>query len=367
MRIALLLPYFWPEVYRGTERIAHDIGVQMVERGHRVTLLTTHLASTDVALEGGMEIIRSRRPPYVSPLRWYEDHLEGAPAVTARLLRGHFDLAIAFVPAYAWAAVKVQGLGGPPVVLCFHGIPDRRYLVYCRYRLQMLQTTLARAAAVTVLSKAAARAFNRYLMIDPVVLPAGYFPEDFEVEVERAPEPTLVCAASLTDPRKRGPLLLRAFEALRRSRPETRLHLIRPAGTAPPSELGRLPDGAGWHLVDGKDGVGRAFGAAWASVLPSVGEAQGLVLIESLAAGTPVVAARDGAGPEIVSDQSIGHLFEPDDEASLTEAMDRALTLAGRSGTRSTCRDHVARFQWSALIEAHERVFIDAAKQGGAS
>ena len=108
MRIALTLPRYWPEVHRGTERIVHDTAVLLAERGHDVTIETSHLAPTRESEEEGVQVIRVRRPPYASPLRWYEDHLESAPAVALKLLRGRFDLVNAFVPAYAWAAVKAQ-------------------------------------------------------------------------------------------------------------------------------------------------------------------------------------------------------------------------------------------------------------------
>ena len=57
---------------------------------------------------------------------------------------------------------------------------------------------------------------------------------------------------------------------------------------------------------------GRSWRCRAGQALPSVDEAFGLVLVESLAAGTPVVAARSGACPEIVTDDLIGRLFEPD-------------------------------------------------------
>ncbi len=69
-------------------------------------------------------------------------------------------------------------------------------------------------------------------------------------------------------------------------------------------------------------------------MLPSVDEAFGLVLVESLAAGTPVVAARSGACPEIVTDDAIGRLFEPDDADDLARAMGEAIDQVGRARHR---------------------------------
>src|SRR5439155_1593557 len=82
----------------------------------------------------------------------------------------------------------------------------------------------------------------------------------------------------------------------------------------------------------------RAYAGAWASVLPSVDEAFGLVLIESLAAGTPAVAARSGACPEIIDDDRVGRLFAPDDADDLLRAMEEALDLGSEAETSAPSR-----------------------------
>ena len=56
-----------------------------------------------------------------------------------------------------------------------------------------------------------------------------------------------------------------------------------------------------------------AFASADAFVFPSRTETLGLVLLEAMAAGCPVVAARSGGIPDIVTDGVNGYLFEPDD------------------------------------------------------
>jgi len=104
---------------------------------------------------------------------------------------------------------------------------------------------------------------------------------------------------------------------------------------------------------DPTDRLPRELAAAHVSVLPAVEESFGLVLAESLAAGTPVVAARSGAGPEIVTDD-VGRLFEPDDRDSLVEALDQALTLA--DGGREACREHARRWDWSEVGPRYERL-----------
>lgn len=357
MRIALLQPCYWPEVRRGTERLVHDLGTTLAARGHEVTLITSHARGREWSLEDGMRVLRTRRPPKFPPLRWYEDHLDSVPAAMLALLRGRFDVAHAFHPAYAWGTAKAKRLGGPPFVFSFHGIPERAYLVRRRYRLEMLKTGIRAADRVTVLSGAAAVPFRRYLLVEPQVLPGGVFAGSFARADRKAERPTLVCAASLGDPRKRAELLFAAFAELRRKRPEAVLRIVRTRDPFMSPLRLTLPAGAEWADGDSTSALAHAYASAHASVLPSVGEAFGLVALESLAAGTPVVAGEGSAPAELLDEGRTGELFGEDDEASLAAAMDRAMALGEGHGTVAECRADAERYDWEHSAPAHEELY----------
>jgi glycosyltransferase involved in cell wall biosynthesis len=71
------------------------------------------------------------------------------------------------------------------------------------------------------------------------------------------------------------------------------------------------------------------------SVLPSLSEGLSNTLLESMAAGVPVVATRVGGNPEVVEDGVSGLLVPPRDAASLAETAGRLLedeALASRLG-----------------------------------
>ncbi len=69
------------------------------------------------------------------------------------------------------------------------------------------------------------------------------------------------------------------------------------------------------HFVGYLEGLelASAFASADAFIFPSRTETLGLVLLESMAAGCPVVAANSGGIPDIVTDKVNGYLFDPDD------------------------------------------------------
>ena len=95
--------------------------------------------------------------------------------------------------------------------------------------------------------------------------------------------------------------------------PEARLAIV---GDGPNREaLEAHFAGTKTHFVGYLQGLelASAFASADAFVFPSRTETLGLVLLEAMAAGCPVVAARSGGIPDIVTDGVNGYLFEPDD------------------------------------------------------
>jgi len=60
---------------------------------------------------------------------------------------------------------------------------------------------------------------------------------------------------------------------------------------------------------------------AWATIVPSRNEAFGLVNIESMALGVPVIGSNTGGTAEIIRDGEDGLLFPPGDHHSLASCM----------------------------------------------
>ncbi len=61
------------------------------------------------------------------------------------------------------------------------------------------------------------------------------------------------------------------------------------------------------------------------SVLPSSSESLSNVILESMAAGLPVVASRSGGNPELVQDGQTGFLFEPGNEGHFANALEKLI------------------------------------------
>jgi phosphatidylinositol alpha-mannosyltransferase len=99
--------------------------------------------------------------------------------------------------------------------------------------------------------------------------------------------------------------------------------------------------------------VAGVYRRAWVSALPSWGESFGIVLVESLACGTPVVGSDLGAIPEVVDDDAVGRLFGGDSPDALANELAAALELAEDPGTATACRAHAERFSTRRMGEAY--------------
>jgi glycosyltransferase involved in cell wall biosynthesis len=105
------------------------------------------------------------------------------------------------------------------------------------------------------------------------------------------------------------------------------------------------------HFVGYLQGIelASAFASADAFVFPSRTETLGLVLLEAMAAGCPVVAARSGGIPDIVTDGANGYLFDPKDSQGAIAATQRLLAAQEERETlRSNARIEAERWGWSA-------------------
>lgn len=144
-------------------------------------------------------------------------------------------------------------------------------------------------------------------------------------------------------------VFLRAVSQLRRSHPDVRYAIVGGAvlgweGTYPnrlrelAAELG-ISDVV--HFAGHREDVYAWFDAFDVAVHASLGEPFGLVLVEAMALGKPVVATNLGGPTEIVEQGKSGLLVAPGDEAELAGAVARILDdpdLAARLGRGGIAR-----------------------------
>jgi glycosyltransferase involved in cell wall biosynthesis len=163
--------------------------------------------------------------------------------------------------------------------------------------------------------------------------------------------------------------LLPAFAPLAREDPEAHLVLVGEDGGMRATVEHRVR-GLGLedrvhllgHVAD-EALLAAAYRDAALTVLPSEYEAFGLVLLESLAQGTPVVASRVGGIPEFIEDGRSGLLVPPGEVAPLAEALRRLWSdssLARRLGHHGRT-EVVPRYTWDRVVDRLEVVYREVA------
>ena len=111
------------------------------------------------------------------------------------------------------------------------------------------------------------------------------------------------------------------------------------------------------HLFD----VPAVLGSAAVSVMPSLNEALSNVLLESMAAGAPIVATRVGGTPEAIVHGDTGLLVPAGDPQALSEAIARLLqepalaTTLGRAARRAA----QSSFSLSRMVASTEQLYRD--------
>ncbi|MEJ7582558.1 MAG: glycosyltransferase family 4 protein [Acidimicrobiales bacterium] len=341
MRVALTHAYCWPDVRRGGERLLHELAGALARRGHVVTILSS-ASRPGRSAEDGVLVVRLRSPRGSG----LAQELRFSRTVLGPLLGSRFDVVHSLGIGDASASIVASRAHRSRRTVFTHlGIPIRSwYEQQPDWRWQRF--VAGHIDVYGCLSAHAGDTFEAGFGRRAARTPGGVRLARFAPAEHRAGPPTLLYSGALTEPRKRVGDLLEAVALLAATEPSLRLWLSGPGdastllAAAPPAARERTE-----VLPLGSPDLSATYGRAWVTVLPSVYEAFGLVLLESLACGTPVVAVDHSALPELVA-PGIGELAAPEDPASLADACRRALRLAREPGIADRCRAAAEPHDW---------------------
>lgn len=108
-----------------------------------------------------------------------------------------------------------------------------------------------------------------------------------------------------------------------------------------------------------RDAVVRAMAASDIVVIPSREEPFGMVALEAMASGKPVVATRVGGLPEIL-DNADAILVEPDNPIALAQAINQSVTRLGQEPAYGTHnREIAARFSIERMVDQYEATYAN--------
>ncbi len=154
--------------------------------------------------------------------------------------------------------------------------------------------------------------------------------------------------------------------------PETRLALV---GDGPyRQQLEKIFNNTATNFIgylSGKD-LASAYASGDAFLFPSSTETLGLVLLEAMAAGCPVIGANRGGIPDIITDGQNGCLYNPDGEndgaVSLIEATKKILiNQIDRQTMRKCAREEAEKWGWKAATEQLRKYYVDVLNKNSAN
>jgi phosphatidyl-myo-inositol alpha-mannosyltransferase len=249
-----------------------------------------------------------------------------------------------------------------PLVATFHAYLDRSRLM--EFAGPALRRVAHRIDAGIAVSDSAASFMRRVIAVPVEIVPNGVDVGRFAHPGQPArglPEGRKILWVNRLDPQKGFRVMLDAFERLPPDLDD--VHLV-VAGDGKDSEaLRSLPASFRPRVVHlgtvAHDRLGAYHAAADLFVSPAVGqESFGIVLVEAMAAGLPVVCTDIPGYREVVRDGSDGLLVPPNDATALADAIARVLgdpTLASKLAVAG--RTRAAEYSWESVLPRLEAVY----------
>ncbi len=374
MRIGLVCPYSL-DVLGGVQVHVRDLAEHLIGQGHTVSVLAPADDDTPVA-------------SYVTPAgravpvkyNGSVARLTFGPVSAARVRRwlaeGDFDVVHLHEPVTPSLSVLALWLSDAPVVATFHTSTPRSRAMQAVQ--PMLRPSLEKIVARIAVSEDARRTVVEHLGGDAVVIPNGVYVDRFAAADPRAEwqgtaaAPTVAVIGRIDEPRKGFDVVTAALPQVQEAVPgvrvlamgrgdgEAALGGLAPSVRSAVELLGALPD----------DDKAALLRSADVFVAPQTGgESFGIVLLEAMSAGAPMVASDLGAFRRVLDGGRLGELVPPGDADALARAVIGLLGDPDRRAELAEAGRHaVRRYDWSRVaaevLEVYETVRLGRAPTG---
>jgi phosphatidylinositol alpha-mannosyltransferase len=362
VRIGIVCPYSW-DIPGGVQAHVRDLAEKLIGLGHTVSVLapgdedSADLPAYVVAAGKAVPI------PYNGSVARLQFGLVSAARVRRWLRDGAFDVVHVHEPAPPSLSLLTCMIHEGPLVATFHVATVRsRFLSMFD---TVLQPFLEKITGRIAVSSAARKVIVEHLGGDAVVIPNGVAVAHFRDAQPFDGFPrrggTIGFIGRYEEARKGMDVLVEALDLLVPTRPQLRL-LLAGRGNAEdfleglPDQVARRVDLLGQVSEDDKARLLRSVDVYCA---PNTGqESFGVILLEAMAARTPIVASDIDAFRRVLGDGSAGRQFVTGDPGALAEALAEVLDDADlRERLVEAGDEAVAPYDWDLIVGDVLRVY----------
>lgn len=383
MRILHVSSEYPPQKVFGLGRYVSDLSRELASQGHEVSVLTNSIGGADRDLvDRGVHVHRVEFPPPpmpptpAAPVMAYNVHLQQRARSLGAKGLGDPEVVVSHDWLTASAGHRIAKRLGLPHVWTVHDIVHGKRFgkiteVDDRVTFAIERWATREADLVLVNSRAIGDEIARVYGVRPdgvELLHPGIDPASCECTQEDSrlaafrsvmagPDEVLLTFTGRLDLEKGIDTLVNAFALLRNRRPEVRLAIAGRGALLPTIEehvrklgLERAVTLCGY--LEGQ--VLRSFyRVSDVHVCPSHYEPFGLVALEAMAAGAPVVVSDTGGLRDIVATGKVGRKFPPGDPQALADTLHELVTnpklrrQVGEAGKKHA----IQKFAWSHLAK----------------
>lgn len=352
-RIGLVCPYSW-DVPGGVRSHVADLAVTLRDRGYSVSVLAPIDDPDflpDYVSDGGAPTA----VPYNGSVARLSFGIKATRRVRQWIRQGDFDVVHIHEPLAPSLSLLTCWAAKGPLVATWHSSQDRSRILNAGY--YIAQTAMEKIRGSIAVSEAARTTLVEHVGGDAVLIPNGVRVADFRDQegVNVASAPLVLFLGRIDEPRKGLSVLLEAAPAIIAQHADVRFAIAGPGDAE--NHLKDIPeeirDRFTFYGSVTDDEKRRLLQQATVYVAPHTGgESFGIVLVEAMASGTPVLASDIPAFTRVLQNGKCGELFSSEDSGELAdkcnqllESSDRRKALIDKANIR------VMDFDWESVVD----------------
>lgn len=360
----------------GVEVVAHALATHMAQRGHEVNIFTTSIDAKD-----SVEIYKN-----TTIFRYSVNFRINSGNISFKMfwkpLKHDVNVVHAHHGTMSLAGLRYAKRKKVPFILTYHGDPYKSYggfisTISVYFHTKFLLNKILSGTDIIISPSehyTNQSEFLRKYKDKVVTIPNGINIKDFEIPYSKEQcrlkldlplyDNILLYLGALT-PNKGPDLLIKAMPKVIKEITDVKLVVV---GTGPMKEelkeLSKTLGIYGYEYVRFDGFVGDVFKkalyykAADVFVFPTLKDIFGIVILESIACGTPIVASNIGGIPDVIKDGETGLLIPPKNPEALANAIIKILqdkTLSSRLSKNG--KEEAKKYSWEKIAKDTEKLY----------